>query len=76
MRPRLVAGRVIGITVMIVGIGFFSLLIGAVAQRFLAPAVEQVEDEVALEEADLLREVRQISARLQQAERSLARRRT
>jgi voltage-gated potassium channel len=49
--PETGAGRLIGVAVMVVGIGFATLLIGAVAERFLAssPDVEPVAgDAVAL----------------------------
>jgi hypothetical protein len=57
---------------MLVGIGTIGLVIGAIAERFVAPAVGQVE----LEEEDLLVQVRDISQRLQSLERTLAQRRS
>jgi len=60
--PETDLGRVIGMVVMVVGIGFGSLLIGTVAERFVAPGVrseaDEVEREVEATEADLLRELR------------------
>lgn len=41
--PKTTEGKVIAVLVMLVGIGTATLLIGAVAQRFLAPSVEHVE---------------------------------
>lgn len=69
--PKNTEGKVVAILLMLVGIGFTSLLIGAVAQQFIEPAVEEVE----LEEEDLLAECREISARLQRLERALQRQR-
>jgi len=47
--PATEAGRAIAMAVMLVGIGFLTLVIGAISQRFIAAEVEQVEDEVAEE---------------------------
>lgn len=61
--PKTPEGKGIAIAVMLVGIGFTSLIIGAIAQRFLSPAVEEVEaivDEVELGEEDLMQQVRDI----------------
>ncbi len=76
------AGRVIAIIVMVVGIGFGTLVIGAISERFVAPSVEreveQAEQETVEEfqvvEEELLRELRAMSARLQQLETALQRR--
>ena len=59
-------GKVIAVLVMLVGIGTATLLIGAVAQRFLR-GVEHVE----VAEDDVLVQVREISVRLGQLERAL-----
>jgi tetrahydromethanopterin S-methyltransferase subunit B len=62
--------------VMLVGIGFLTLVIGAVAQRFIAVEVEAVEEEVAEELEDVeqaLRELREITARLQRLEGAVQR---
>lgn len=59
------AGRVIAIFVMVVGIGFGTLLIGAVAQRFVAPPVEAAERAA---EAEVLAEIRTLAARLDRIE--------
>ena len=76
------AGRVIAIIVMVVGIGFGTLVIGAISERFVAPSVEREVEEAqqeAVEEfqdldAEVLRELRAMSARLQQLETALHRR--
>jgi voltage-gated potassium channel len=65
--PKTTEGKVIAVLVMLVGIGTAALVIGAVAQRFLAPSVEHVE----VAEDDVLVQVREISARLGQLERAL-----
>jgi voltage-gated potassium channel len=68
--PRTTEGKLIAVVVMLVGIGTAALLIGAVAQRFLAPSVEQVE----IAEDDLLAHVLEITARLNTMERVLRQR--
>jgi voltage-gated potassium channel len=77
LSPETNTGRVIAVVVMVVGIGFIALLTGAIAQRFLAPTVEQIEREVELVEADeeaVLREVRELGDRIQRLEAMLTRR--
>jgi voltage-gated potassium channel len=69
--PKTPEGKIIAIGVMLVGIGFAALVIGAVAQRFLTSVVHEVE----LTEQDLVKEVRDITARLQRLERALEQRR-
>jgi voltage-gated potassium channel len=68
--PNTVAGKIIAVPVMLVGVGAATLVIGAVAQRFFARTVEHVE----LAEDDLLVQVREISQRLQSLERALSNR--
>jgi len=82
LSPETDLGRVVGIVVMIVGIGFLTLLIGAVSERFVATGVgeeiAQVEEDVAeveVAEAAVARELRAISARLAELERILQQRR-
>lgn len=65
--PKTTEGKIISVVVMLVGIGTATLLIGAVAQRFLAPDVEHVE----ATEDDLLVQVREISTQLGKLERAL-----
>lgn len=65
--PKTTEGKIISVIVMLVGIGTATLLIGAVAQRFLAPDVEHVEET----EDDLLAQVREISTQLGKLERTL-----
>ena len=70
--PKTPEGKVIAITVMAVGIGFATLLIGAISERFIKREVT----EVLLDDDDLLKQVRDISARLQRLEQALQRRET
>jgi voltage-gated potassium channel len=75
--PDTPAGKAIAVVVMLVGIGFVALLTGAIAQRFLAPAVEMVEAEVEQIDADedaVLREVRELGDRIRRLEQMLSRR--
>jgi voltage-gated potassium channel len=77
--PTTDAGRVIGLFVMVVGIGFGSILIGAVAERFAQRDVhgEAVEVERQLEATDeeLLSELRDLAARLARIEAAVRDRR-
>lgn len=57
--------------VMVVGIGFLSFTIGAIAERFLASDVAEVEEEVTTAEADVLREFEEIATRFRRVEASL-----
>jgi voltage-gated potassium channel len=73
--PMTDAGRVIALVVMVVGIGFGSILIGAVAERFIRPDISR---ETAVVERDLTRtddalvsELRDLSARLERIEAAL-----
>lgn len=65
--PKSTAGKVIAIVIMLVGIGTATLIIGAVAQRFLAGSVQEVE----IAEDEILTEVRDITARLGKIENAL-----
>lgn len=74
--PKTDSGKVIASALMLVGIGFFAILTGAIAQRFLASEVKDVEEAVAVTEAvelDLLVQVRDISVRLRELEGAIAR---
>ena len=57
--PKTAEGKAIAIAVMLIGIGFATLLIGAIAERFIRPSSDGVEDA----EDDVLAHVRDISAR-------------
>jgi voltage-gated potassium channel len=65
--PKTPEGKAITIAVMLVGIGFATLVIGAAAERFVRPGIQEEK----LTEEDVLAEVRAISARLRRLERTL-----
>jgi voltage-gated potassium channel len=74
--PTTTAGRLIGIVVMLVGIGFIAVLTGAVAQRFLAVEVQTFEVEVEAEAESLsgiLNEMRAVRDRLTELEARMQR---
>jgi voltage-gated potassium channel len=79
LSPTTDLGRVIAIFVMLVGIGFLTLVIGAASERFIAgdvrEEVKRAEDELADDatEAEVLGELRAISVRLQQLESGVQR---
>jgi voltage-gated potassium channel len=66
--PRTDEGRVLGMAVMLVGIGFLTMLIGAAAERFVArdvqEEVEEVERELSEADAQVLRELRAMRGQL------------
>jgi voltage-gated potassium channel len=69
--PHTNVGRAIAIAVMVVGIGFGTIVIGAVAHRFIATQIEveverieHVEQSAEAVEAELLRELREVADRL------------
>jgi voltage-gated potassium channel len=74
--PETDTGRGIAMFVMVVGIGFLSLLIGSVSERFLTAELRQETDEVEREvetdleaaRAELLAELRTMSDRLRELE--------
>ena len=72
--PKTSEGKIIAVVVMLIGIGTATLLIGAVAQRFVATTVGPRLTEVESEEEQLLAEVREIAARLQDVQAVLERR--
>ena len=65
--PKTAEGKALAVVVMLVGIGTATILIGAVAQKFMAHQVQEVE----ATEEDVLAQVRDISARLRKLERAL-----
>lgn len=73
--PETNAGRVIAIVVMTVGIGFGTIVIGAVAQRFVETEareeVAELEEEVASAETDIIGELHKIGLRLERLEESV-----
>lgn len=64
--PTTSAGRVVAMIIMFVGIGFVALLTGFLADRFInRPRSDEVDEE----RGEILRELRQISDRLDRLER-------
>jgi voltage-gated potassium channel len=78
--PHTDLGRVIAMGIMFVGIGFIAILTAALAERFVSTQVRaettEVVEEIEEVEADVLRELREITGRLQQLEARVARMRT
>jgi voltage-gated potassium channel len=72
--PDTEAGKAIAVVVMLTGIGFVAFLTGAIAQRFLTPDIQVVEQEAEQERDVLLTEIRDIGQRLQRVEEALTRR--
>ncbi len=78
LSPKTVAGRLVAVVLMVIGIGFFALLTGAIAQRFLSAEVTELEaneeeharTETAARE-QILAEIRALANRLQQLERTV-----
>jgi voltage-gated potassium channel len=70
--PRTVLGRVVGLGVMVVGIGFVAMITAALAQRFVAVHVHHeaivIEQDVELAHDEVLRELSEISERLRRVE--------
>jgi voltage-gated potassium channel len=60
--PQTEEGRIIAVTVMLVGIGFAAVLTGAIAQRFIA------SEEPDMSEAELRERLEDIAARLERLE--------
>jgi voltage-gated potassium channel len=73
--PGTQTGKMLAVAVMLVGIGFIAFLTGAVAERFIKPAVEEAEHDaevtVERQEADLLAELAAIRAQLARIEARL-----
>lgn len=75
--PHTVIGRIVGMVLMPIGIGFFALLTGAIAHRFLAPSHASERSHAASAgDAQLLRELRRLEERLAQIETALHQRDT
>jgi voltage-gated potassium channel len=76
--PTTAGGKVLAIVVMLVGIGFVAVLTGAIAQRFLSGEIEaeteEIETEIDMTTATLLRELRDMRARMVAMEAALERR--
>jgi hypothetical protein len=68
------AGQAMSVVLVVLGVGFVAILTGGIAQRFLAPAVEELEEaeeRVERGEADLAGDVREVIARLERLEAAL-----
>jgi voltage-gated potassium channel len=78
--PHTNLGRMIAVLVMVVGIGFGSLIIAAVAQRFVETEIRgetrAIEADVSLAESELIGEIREIRTRLERLEATLRAART
>lgn len=72
--PKTPVGRVIACILMVVGIGFFALITGAVAERFVATDVEQVEQEIEAGDAEILEQIDALGQQLQTLEATVRRR--
>jgi voltage-gated potassium channel len=70
--PTTTGGEIVSTVILIVGIGFVALLTGAFAQRFLAPDIAEIEEELAQEELSAeeiaIRELRSVQEQLQALE--------
>jgi voltage-gated potassium channel len=72
--PKTELGRVIASAVMVVGIGFIALITGAVAERFLRPAVAEIDEELEADEVEIAFEIAEVRTRLDRLEALLSRR--
>jgi voltage-gated potassium channel len=74
--PHTTQSKVVAVIVMIVGIGFFAVLTGAIAEKFFTVEAEEELDEQAQalsrDEHELAARVREISRQLQELERELS----
>jgi voltage-gated potassium channel len=72
LSPHTVIGRIDAMVLMVVGISFFALITGAIAQHFVHTDVEAVEAALEHEEADtrtqILTELQELSTRLRRLE--------
>ena len=81
LSPATDLGRVVAMIVMVVGIGFLSLLIGAVSERFMAVALEEevadaeleIERDLDAAQNELLGELRAVATRLGELETTVRR---
>jgi voltage-gated potassium channel len=75
--PTTTGGQIVSTFILLIGISFVALLTGGFAQRFLAPELTQIEQELADEEIapeDLaLRELRSVQAQLQSLQMAVER---
>jgi voltage-gated potassium channel len=73
--PETTLGRIVAVSVMLVGIGFVAILTAALAQKFverqLAAAEAEITAEVEEAEADVVDELREVGDRLRRLEARL-----
>jgi voltage-gated potassium channel len=84
IQPDTTGGRIIAMTLMVVGIGFVAFLTGYLAERFLGPElqeeieevrgeVEDEEDRIDVEEAGVAAQMRSMAESIQALERQVER---
>jgi voltage-gated potassium channel len=66
--PMTPLGKLIACILMVFGIGFFALITGAVAQRFLATEIAEVGEEIDAAEAEMLEQTEALGRLLQTLE--------
>jgi voltage-gated potassium channel len=73
--PHTSGGQVVSALVLLIGIGFVALLTGSFAQRFVAPQIAEIEEELEEEklsaEALALRELKSVQEQLQALEMAI-----
>jgi voltage-gated potassium channel len=69
IEPTTTGGEIVTVVVLFIGIGFVALLTGSFAQRFLAPEIAEIEEELAEEglspEVIAMRELKTVQAQMQ-----------
>jgi hypothetical protein len=67
--PTTLGGQIVSTCILLIGISFVALITGGIAQRFLAPELTQIEEELAAEEIRpedvALRELKSVQEQLQ-----------
>jgi voltage-gated potassium channel len=71
--PQTDIGRVLAVTVMLVGIGFVAILTGAVAERFVTQDARREGAEFEATEQEVLLELRDLAERVRRIEAAVAR---
>jgi voltage-gated potassium channel len=75
--PTTTGGQVVSATILLIGISFVALITGSFAQRFLAPEIAEIEEEMEEEklsaEALALREIHSVQEQLQALEVAIER---
>jgi voltage-gated potassium channel len=65
--PHTTSGRIVAAVVMVMGVAFFAMITGAIAQRFLATEVEEIEEEM-VEVEEMVHEAEQTERRVEAGE--------